>query len=469
MYYTLPKIWMGRIQKYWDKIMPTGFPKSSSEFSFKFDTEEIKSAVESMEVGLDSEDSIIKTLIPEGTVISGYTGTYDVKGEAGKLTLLSPESVDPDSNILAVHYVAESEEWVVIEDAHIIDGYVWGTLDSFSPVAIFEYKKDIHEIEIDDINDFKIYNKIVVCEGNTVIITEEDGAVQIKSSTGKTINLDSKTLIIGGSADGTPIKKTSITVKDVNNSNIVNKIVIGSFYFDLEKCTTLESGNLFIVNSKVGCFTGSWGSVRTKEININIDNVVTSWFGLGESIVNGKNLNDSNPSFASLFWLKKANINCKKFRTSIAFGGGNCGYTYVDDSEANYDDCNIDYLINGGSNGITNNSKITVNNSKLYVFQTVNRGTVEYAKAKFVNSKVSNLFVGADATDNTVTGTTGKIRIDINAGEGSYNIKNGVEAGKPLTAEQISEIVDAVKVSRNTTVKISDEYKKLLGSKYVVK
>ena len=41
MDYKLPKIWMGRIQKYWDKFIPKGFPVSSSKFSLKYETEEI--------------------------------------------------------------------------------------------------------------------------------------------------------------------------------------------------------------------------------------------------------------------------------------------------------------------------------------------------------------------------------------------------------------------------------------------
>ena len=45
MCYRLPKIWLGRIQKYWDKIMPSDYPVSDSVFALKFDTEEITAAV----------------------------------------------------------------------------------------------------------------------------------------------------------------------------------------------------------------------------------------------------------------------------------------------------------------------------------------------------------------------------------------------------------------------------------------
>ena len=51
----LPKLLLGRIQKYWDRIMPADYPYSSSEFSLKFDTDEIKAAVEKFENELETE------------------------------------------------------------------------------------------------------------------------------------------------------------------------------------------------------------------------------------------------------------------------------------------------------------------------------------------------------------------------------------------------------------------------------
>ena len=41
--------------------------------------------------------------------------------------------------------------------------------------------------------------------------------------------------------------------------------------------------------------------------------------------------------------------------------------------------------------------------------------------------------------------------------------------GKKLTADQIAEVVDCVKVSRSTNVVISKEDLALLGDKYIVK
>ena len=90
MCYTLPKIWLGRIQKFWDKIMPTDYPASDSKFSLKFD-DELKPVVTDFENNLGTENSPITAVLPENTYPSNYIGIYDVEGKPGKKTLLSPE------------------------------------------------------------------------------------------------------------------------------------------------------------------------------------------------------------------------------------------------------------------------------------------------------------------------------------------------------------------------------------------
>ena len=139
----LSKLTVVRIQKYWDRIMPADYPYSSSEFSLKFDTDEIKTAVEKFENELETEESVVLSVLPENTFVSKYIGVYEVKGAVNELTLLSPEKVDSE-NVIAMHYLTESDSWEKIEDIEIKDGYVWGKLTSFSPIAIIEYMKDIH-------------------------------------------------------------------------------------------------------------------------------------------------------------------------------------------------------------------------------------------------------------------------------------------------------------------------------------
>lgn len=467
MDYKLPKIWMGRIQKYWDKFIPKGFPVSSSKFSLKYETEEIKEAVDKMEASIGTEESVLSTVVPEDSFLSEYLGVYDVIGTPGELTLLSPVKVNSE-NIIAVHYNAESDTWDKIEDIQIIDGYVWGTLESFSPIAIFKYAKEIHiETEVKGIKECKSF---VVCEGNPVRVTYRDGkSYVLNTASGKEIEVSTRyTYLIGGSIDGSHVESTSITLVDEITSSYISKVIAGSVYNETDGTfATVGSVNLYMKHSALGGLTGSMGAVRTEEVNFNINtNSVVSFLGAGEAFAK---VNTPPTSFASNGWVKKVNYNFNDSKLPLTFLGGNNEYFYVDNTFASIDNCRMDYLISGGSNDGTNESEIIVTNSNIGIYQSTNRGNVKSAKVKFTDCIVKNLYVGGDASDNTVTGTTENIIIEINAGLGSYNIVPGTEKGKQITSEDAERIVKYVKVSRNTNVTISDELKEILGSKYIVK
>lgn len=469
MCYSLPKIWLGRIQKYWDKIMPADYPASSSVFTLKFDTAEITSAVEKFEEEIGTEESVTKDIIPEGTVVSNYIGTYNVDGTPGELTLLCPEKVT-SKNVKALHYNAENDEWTAIDDIQIIDNYVWGTLDSFSPIAIIEYRKTIHvETEIEGL----AAGKYVVCEGNAVKITESEGVITVlDNTTGVSIQLDEPCSIIGGSADGTPIDKTSVTVIGIT-TNIIETIFCGSFYYsEDESFTTVNEVNAFIkdCNAEI-LITGSTGAVRTNNVNMTVKDCTISAIGAGRSFVTAKkkDVNESNCSFASRAWVKNSKMHIENVVCPLTYVSGDSGYLYVDSNEADIINGKHDYIINSGSNGATKNSVFNVSGANVGIYQSVNRGEMVSCKTNFVNSTIGMLFVGGDTTDKTVTGTTGSIEININAGEGSYNILTGTEAGNLITSEDVERIVKYVKVSRNANVTISEDTKKLLGSKFIIK
>lgn len=95
----LPKLILARIQKYWDKTVPTDYPASDVSFSLKFADAKVKEAVDTFEDALETEDAPIKPFVPERDSASdinmlavaadptdkSVTGTVDhVKFEAGK-------------------------------------------------------------------------------------------------------------------------------------------------------------------------------------------------------------------------------------------------------------------------------------------------------------------------------------------------------------------------------------------------
>ncbi len=469
----LPKIWQGRIQKYWDKIMPNDYPHSTSVFALKFNSEEETAAVKTFESQLGTEESVVKNFIPEGCVGVSYIGTYEVTATPGVKTLLSPEKVTTDK-IIALHYNTETAAWEKVVDAEVIDGYIWGTLDSFSPIAVVDYRKDIHkETGIDGLVD----GTYIVCEGNIVKITEVDGIITLKSeSTGTSIILDSKCYIIGGSIDGRHVDKTSITAIGINTKNIVSKIYGGSFYWsDAETVTPATVGevNVNITDSiGVGCVTGSSGMVRTDDVNVIINNSKISWIGCGESWNTPKKKDANTPdcSFASLAWVKNAKFVLNNVISGLTYCSGNSGYLYVDHNDAAIVGGNHGYLISGGSNGYTKESECVVSDATVGIYQSTNRGGVGSAKASFTGCTVSHFFVGGDATDSTVTGTTDSIKCEINrADSDSYSIELGTQAGIVLTSEIAAAIVDSVKVSRSANVAIADDVVNVLGGKYIIK
>jgi hypothetical protein len=464
MKYSLPKLWLARIPEIWDRTLPANFPKSSSEFSLSYDKQEILDAVMKMEANLGTDESIIDSVVPEGSVCSGYLGTYDVTGEAGVETLLSPEKVNTE-NIIAMHYDVDAEEWSQIEDAHVVNGYVWGTLQSFSPIAIFTYIKDIHaETHVDGLSG----SSFIVADGKAIKIAkdEEDGKTYvICGATGTKLELTNGTIVIGGSVDGTPVESTSVAVAPGVEIPTV-KIVGGSVYVG-EGFTTVKSVNVFAEDCKIKSLTGSYGAVRTEAVNFDLNGVTLSFLGCGEGY---RQVGTPHPTFASRCWAKDVNMKLVNVIDNLTFIGQNCEYFYVHNTYAYVEGGKHDYLIMGGSNDGTNTTKMDVVDAEVGIFQTTNRGNVADAKATFVGCTVENLFVGGDATDSSVTGTTGKLRYEINASDhGSYNIVNGTEAGQLLTAEVADKIVDAVKVSRSANVTIAPELLDILGAKYIVK
>ncbi len=464
MCYTLPKIWTGRISKYWDQIIPSGYPVSSSKFSLTYETQEIRDAVLEMENQIGSDESVVTNMLPEDTFASKYIGTYDVVAEPGVKTLLSPNKVSTD-NVVVMHY--DGENWNNVEDVEVKDGYVWGTLDSFSPVAIFEYRKEIHEVEA--VNGLKSVGNIV-CEGNSVMITMNDNnnPVVTNISSGKTIEITKENMyVVGGSVDGSYVGHTSVSAKGIDAKDKLTKIIAGSVYTD-EGFIECGNINLYAVDCpSLAPFTGSFGAVRTQEFNIRLSNVKTPWFGCGEGF---KNVGTADASFAGRDWLKRANYRLDNVETQLAFLGQNCEYFYVGETHAVVNGGKYYYFILGGSNSNTGVTSAEVNDAEITIFQTTNRGNVADATAKFKGCIIENLFVGGDATDKTVTGTTTKFRYEIVGAEGdSYNIANGTEAGKLLTAEDAERIIDIIKVSKTANVTIDDELVNILGNKYVIK
>ena len=467
MCYTLPKIWMGRVEKYWTKRapLPGTYPVTESVFSVKYETAEITEAVEEMEASIGTEDCPVNEMLPEGTYLTEYVGVYDVVAPTDEVTLLSPNPVS-SGNVVVMHYTGD--EWVQVEDIEVKGGYVYGSISSFSPIAVFEYAKDIHfDTETHSVAGA---TKLLVCEGNPVKVyrDKEDGKTYVLSlSSGTKIELTEKTYIVGGSTDGSYIAKTSIVVENLVTNALAGKIIGGSVYTEAEGVAEVGEVNVTTIASPVtGCLTGSYGAVRTKKVNFDLHDTILAWLGCGEGFAK---VDTENPDFGSRAWCAEVNMNLVNVKCGLTFMGQNCEYYYVDKTNVTVVGGKHDYLIMGGSNSRTNVSKATVTDAKVGIFQTTNRGNVADCAVKFRGCTIDHLYVGGDASDSTVTGTTTKLKYEIDGAEGSYHFEIGTEAGKLITKEDAERIVDSIKVSRSSNVTLADGLADILGNKYIVK
>ena len=479
------------IEKYWEKEVPKDLPEDAGVIiTTRFDTEDERVAVLDMEANLNTEESVVAPVLPENTFVSGYLGTYNVteiidgenseepaEGEESNgliPVLLSPvrvENSDAVDGVLAMHYNPETNEWVQVEDAAIReDGYVYGTLNSFSPIAVFTFRKDL-ESKTGYLQKGQI---IVYANGNPVkVYTTEEGKKVIENKiSGKQYELTSTvTVLVGGSGDGTALDSTDIEICEGDYSTLA--IQAGSYSPEVD--TTLKVANLLANDCKLNSICGSAGHVHTDLVKMTLNNVTASWMGTGASICYlASGAVDANKDFTpdtvdetAPFFTKKVVLKATNLTTQLGYVSARTGMTYTKEIEAEFVGGKVDYILACASNGRTGSVKIKVDGVTAQFFQSNNRGIVESVNATIENSKIDNLCVLGDPTDSTVTGVTKSVSIDI--GKGTYTLLPGTQGGVAASKEVIDAVVGKVKYSRSADITISQETKDLLGDKLIMK
>ena len=281
----LPKIWLARIPRYWEKRVPKGYPVTASEFYLP-EVYEDKVAIEEMESKIGTEESIIDPeVVPEHEAVGNYLGSYFVEldmpvdeealeealneepkveepvadpvveepevvtegepvtepegdpviieepSEGGEeeeedvfVTLLSPVKTKKNAiGALAYRYNDEEESWNAIENVEVVDGYVYGALDESGVVATFTLVKDSYL----DQSGSMFTNDVYVCNGvaNHIYKDEEDKIIA-ETAYGKKTELTEDTVVVGGSYDGSSVESTDLVIEGVK----LDKIVAGSHY-----------------------------------------------------------------------------------------------------------------------------------------------------------------------------------------------------------------------------------------------
>lgn len=449
----LPKCWIAYITKYWQRSVPSksDYPRTPVTFSVKFRNDDEKSAVETMEDNLNTEESIITSdMLEENTVIGNYLGTFEVNGIPEQRDLLSPVPVsDNDIGVLAFHYDQDEDAWQKIEDASIENGFVYGTLESFSPIAVFTVRRDTYLID-----NCELFNaKTFVANGIPVTVYKEDDKTVVKDSRGKVTEIDENTLILGGTIDGTEVKSTEITAIGVKLLSIKG----GSHSTEGIVKTESITVNLVRANITKGV-TGPGFNNRCDKVIYNFKDSALNWFGIGESwwTVGKKDSNKPNDlGLQANCWVKDAQITLDNCKVDLAYACGNSGYLYTDNSVMEVINSDINYLIAAGSNGLSKDVTIKATDSKIGYTQTTNRGSIISSKYIIKNCELKRLFVAGDSTDKTVTGTVDNIYYDVSGG--SAVVYAGVNGGKYIDKEVASQIIKSLKISRSTELTYGDD------------
>ena len=200
------------------------------------------------------------------------------------------------------------------------------------------------------------------------------------------------------------------------------------------------------------------------DLSMTVDNTIANFIGAGESWSGVKKV-DSNSStnigFGSNTWVANSVMNVTNSNIYIFYASGNSGYFYADHSVINASGCEIGWLTTGGSNGRTNVCEVNVEDSTITCFQTVNRGTVNDARASIKNCTTSILAVCGDPTDSSVDGTVERVRLDITGG--TANLYGGTNGGVAVDYNTVRGVVEYVKISRTSNITYKNDADDILG------
>lgn len=462
----LPKCWLAVIEKYWYPTLPIDYPETTTVFDFV--TGDDKAAMIEMESKLGTEDSIISAEdVPDKEAVGAYLGTYDVEGEVGEEVLISPNKL-PDNAIgaLAYHYDSENDSWDNIDTVEVKDGYVYATLDEFSPIAVFALNRAAYLVE-SAAEQFPTHTgKVLVCNGvSTKIYRDEENKIIAEAGSQK-FELAENDNVVGGSLDGTDIESTNIYANGVK----LNYLVGGSWTINEDSKNHTKSIKVTAKDCELKILTGAgiWNCADYVEINAtgcNISSGAGNQMDYFQKKCSNKTLADSAKLLGSNQYVRKSVLNFKDTFVYVMYPAGNNGYAATLDAEFYADNCEFTYFCNGQSNGTVSNVKSTITNCKISTFNENNRGYWGNGSMYFKGGNVVDLFYlfgdYTDIKDAPTAQITGKVDIvDISATDvikefkvGSVGSQEAVGITDPAEA---AKYVDIVKISRNASIIYAD-------------
>ena len=259
----------------------------------------------------------------------------------------------------------------------------------------------------------------IYANGTPIIVSEENGKTFISWENGSQIVPNSVTIFGGGNGGNFP--SSNITM----NGGTVQNLVGGGIGFTEENSSFVSNTKIIINGGNVtNAIVGGgyfYSTVDTSNVEINGGNIFSVQGGaIATGKISGKNysVGTKDDAINSKCRVNSANtiVNDGTIQ-SLLFGGGQ-GYSYTGTANLtiNGGDMSKAYVTAGGSNGYTGNCTVKINGGSIYLYQSVNRGTVENVHVKLNSGSIDKFYVGGEAEDSTVTGVINTVNTNLIGG-----------------------------------------------------
>ena len=294
----------------------------------------------------------------------------------------------------------------------------------------------------------------IYANGTPIIVSEENGKTVVSWENGSQIVPNSVTIFGGG--NGGNFASSIITM----NGGTVQNLVGGGIGFSEENSSFVSNTKIIINDGNVtNAIVGGgyfYSTVDTSNVEINGGNIFSVQGGaIATGKISGKNysVGTKDDAINSKCRVNTANtiVNGGTIK-SLLFGGGQ-GYSYTGTANLTITggDMSKAYVTAGGSNGYTGNCTVKINGGSIYLYQSVNRGTVESAHVELSSGSIDKFYVGGETEDSTVSGVIDTVNTNLIGGNiGSLN--TGTSNSSVISIDN-----DNFKVISTNEVKITND------------
>ena len=295
----------------------------------------------------------------------------------------------------------------------------------------------------------------IYANGTPIIVSEENGKTIVSWENGSQIVPNSVTIFGGG--NGGNFASSSIAM----NGGTVQNIVGGGIGFTEEHSSFVSNTKIIINDGNVtNAIVGGgyfYSTVDTSNVEINGGNIFSAQGGaIATGKISGKNysVGTKDDAINSKCRVNTANtvVNNGTIQ-SLLFGGGQ-GYSYTGTANLTINDGDMSkaYVTAGGSNGYTGNCTVKINGGSIYLYQSVNRGTIESAHVELSSGSIDKFYVGGETEDSTVTGVIDTVNTNLIGGNiGSLNAGTSNSSVISIDNDNFKVVsTDEVKITNDT-------------------